>query len=109
MRVFRGIGGVVLWLFAAVLGLLGAVLSITVILLPLGIPLLLLAASMFRRAIALLLPRNVSHPVAESGKTARRKVKRLRKGKDIPGVSRRRVKRGKKKVHRVSKRFRRSF
>lgn len=105
MRIVRGIGGVVLWLLAAVVGLLGAVLSITILLLPLGIPLLILAGSMFRRSMALLLPRKVSHPVEEAGKKARRRTKRVRKGKDIPGLSRRRVKRGKKKVRRVSKRF----
>jgi hypothetical protein len=105
MRIVRGIGGALLWLLAAVVGLLGAVLSITIILLPVGIPLLLLAGSMLRRSMALLLPRNVTHPVEEGGRTARRKAKRLRKGKDIPGVSSRRVKRGKKKVRRVSKRL----
>lgn len=106
MRVLRAVGGAVLWLLATVVGLLGAVLSITIVLLPIGIPLLLLAGSLFRRSMALLLPRSVLHPVEETGKTAKRKAKRLRKGKDIPGVSPRQVKRGKKRVRRVSKRLR---
>lgn len=105
MRILRGIGGAVLWVLAAVVGLLGAVSSVTIVLLPVGIPLLILAASMFRRSMALLLPRQVSHPVKEAGKTAGHKAKRLRKGKDMPGVSPRRVRRGKKKVRRISKRL----
>ncbi|MBO0892553.1 MAG: hypothetical protein J2P14_16670 [Acidothermales bacterium] len=105
MRILRGIGGAVLWLLAALVGLLGALLSITVVLLPVGIPLLLLAGSMFRRSMALLLPRKVSHPVEQAGKTARREIRRVRKGKDIPGVSRRQVRKGKRKARRVTKRL----
>lgn len=85
MRVLRAVGGAVLWLLATVVGLLGAVLSITIVLLPIGIPLLLLAGSLFRRSMALLLPRSVLHPVEETGKTAKHKAKRLRKGQRHPG------------------------
>lgn len=81
-----------LWLLAVVVGLLGAVSCVTIVLLPVGVTLLLLAGSLFRRSMALLLPREVSHPFGEAGKTARRGAKR-------------RVKRGRKKVRRVSKRL----
>ena len=40
MRLLRGLLGAVLWILAALLGLVGFVLCVTVILLPLGIPLL---------------------------------------------------------------------
>jgi hypothetical protein len=68
-----------LWILAGVVGLLGIVLSVTVILLPLGIPLLMLARRMFTRSVALVLPRKVSHPVDEAGRAARKKG---REGRD---------------------------
>ena len=75
MRVLRGLGGSVLWILAGVLGLLGVVLSVTLILAPLGIPLLMLARRLFRYAMRLFLPREVRHPVQESGKSLRRGAK----------------------------------
>jgi hypothetical protein len=79
MRVLRALLGALLWILAGVVGLLGIVLSVTVILLPLGIPLLMLARRMFTRSIALVLPRTVSHPVEETGRSLRKKG---RKGRD---------------------------
>jgi hypothetical protein len=73
MRVLRALLGALLWILAAVVGLLGVVLSVTVILLPLGVPLLMLARRLFTRSVALVLPRKVTHPVQESGKSARKK------------------------------------
>lgn len=105
MRVLQVLGGAVLYLLAAVVGLVGVVLSVTVVLLPLGIPLLILSGMLFRRAIALMLPRRVSHPVEEAGKKVRRKTRRLRKGKDLPGVSRHRKKRAERKIRGVTKRL----
>ena len=75
MRVLRGLGGSVLWILAGVLGLLGVVLSVTVILAPVGIPLLMLARRLFRYSMRLFLPRQVRHPVQESGKSLRRGAK----------------------------------
>lgn len=71
MRVLRGLGGSVLWILAGVLGLLGVVLSVTLILAPVGIPLLMLARRLFRYSMRLFLPREVRHPVQESGKSLR--------------------------------------
>jgi len=79
MRVLRALLGALLWILAAVVGLLGILLSVTVILLPLGIPLLMLARRLFTRSVALVLPRKVSHPVEEVGRAARKKG---RKGRD---------------------------
>lgn len=79
MRVPRALLGALLWILAAVVGLLGVLLSVTVILLPLGVPLLMLARRLFTRSVALILPRKVSHPVEESGRSLRRKG---RKGRD---------------------------
>jgi hypothetical protein len=67
------LAGVLLWIVAAVVGLVGVVLSVTLILLPIGIPLLLLARKLFAQATLLLLPRKVAHPLQELGKTSRRK------------------------------------
>ncbi len=78
MRVLRALLGALLWILAGVVGLLGIVLSVTVILLPLGIPLLMLARRMFTRSIALVLPRKVTHPVEETGRSWRKKGRKGR-------------------------------
>lgn len=63
MRILRALGGSLLWLLAAVLGLVGVLLSVTIILLPLGLPVLWLARKLFRAAMALMVPRKVRHPI----------------------------------------------
>lgn len=78
MRLLRGLAGAVLWILAAVLGLVGVVLCVTVILLPLGIPLVMLARRLFTRSVRLMLPRSVAHPVDESGKSARKKGRKAK-------------------------------
>jgi hypothetical protein len=57
MRALRGIAAGVVWLLATVLLLLSAVLCITVILLPLGIPLGLVAMRLYVYGVQLLAPR----------------------------------------------------
>ncbi|MBP1817923.1 hypothetical protein [Mycobacterium sp. OAE908] len=79
MRLLRGLLGALLWIVAAILGLLGFVLCVTVILLPLGIPLLGLARRLLTRAVALMLPRSLAHPVDEITKTTQKKARKLRK------------------------------
>jgi hypothetical protein len=79
MRLLRGLLGALLWIVAAVLGLLGVILCVTVILLPLGVPLLGLARRLFTRAVQLMLPRSLAHPVDEITKTAKKKGRKLRK------------------------------
>ncbi|HEX2286201.1 MAG TPA: hypothetical protein VHI10_15470 [Mycobacterium sp.] len=77
MRLLLGLLGVLVWIVAALLGLVGVVLCVTIILLPLGIPLVALAGRLFTRAVQLMLPRALAHPVGEAKKTTkktRRKV-----------------------------------
>jgi len=65
MRLLRGLLGALLWVMAAMLGLVGFVLCVTVILLPAGIPLLSVARRLFTRAVQLMLPRELAHPIRE--------------------------------------------
>jgi hypothetical protein len=73
MRLLRGLLGAVLWILAALLGLVGIVLCVTVILLPLGIPLLGVAGRLLTLSVRLMLPRSLAHPVDELAKTAKKK------------------------------------
>jgi hypothetical protein len=68
MKPLRWLGAGLLWIVAGVVGLLGVVLSVTIILLPLGLPLIWLSKKLFAYAAALLVPRSVRHPVSEAGK-----------------------------------------
>jgi hypothetical protein len=60
--------GALLWIVAAVLGLVAVVLCITVILLPVGLPLLAVSRRVFGMAVRLMLPREVAHPMEQTGK-----------------------------------------
>jgi hypothetical protein len=71
--VLRALAGVLLWIVAALVGLVGALLSVTLVLLPVGIPLLLLARKMLTRAVQLMMPPKLAHPVKELGKASRKK------------------------------------
>jgi hypothetical protein len=71
----RGLLGALLWIVASVVGLLGVVCCVTIILLPVGLLLLRVAGRSYRRAVALMLPRAVSHPV-DSVKPSRRTRKK---------------------------------
>lgn len=78
MRLLRGLPGAVLWILAAVLGLVGVLLCATVILLPVGIPLVKLAARLFIHSIQLMLPRALAHPVDEITKAADKRARTVR-------------------------------
>lgn len=78
MRLLRALPGAVLWILASVLGLVGVLLCVTVILLPLGIPLLKLAGRLFRQSVQLILPRALAHPVDELTKATDRKANTVR-------------------------------
>jgi hypothetical protein len=73
MRLLRGLLGALLWIVGALLGLVGVVLCLTVILLPLGLPLLIVARRLLTRAVQLMLPRALVHPIDEVTKTAKKK------------------------------------
>ena len=80
MRLLRGLLGALLWILAAVIGLVAAILCVTIILLPLGIPLLGVARRMFTSAVQLMLPPAVAHPAKTLDKKRRRKAKEARAG-----------------------------
>jgi len=62
MRLLRGLAGALLWVVSLVLILVAAILCATILLLPLGLPLLGYARRLFALSLRLILPRAVSHP-----------------------------------------------
>src|SRR5690242_2718516 len=78
MRLLRGLGGAVLWILASLLGLVGILLCITVILLPVGLPLVKLAGQLFARSMQLMLPRALAHPVNEVTKAVEKEGRKAR-------------------------------
>ena len=70
MWIFRALAGALLWLLAGILGLVGAICCVTIILLPVGIPVLALARKLFAYSMVFFLPRKVRHPVDELKKSA---------------------------------------
>ncbi len=99
MRFLRGLSGGLLWIVASLLGLVAVLLCVTVILLPIGIPLLMLARRLFGRAVGLMLPRAMSHPVDELSKKTRRKGGKV--APDLPDPSK--VAKRSKKLSRKAK------
>jgi hypothetical protein len=78
MRLLRGLLGALLWVVGAVLGLVGLVSCVTVVLLPVGIPLVGFAGRLITHAVKLMLPRSLAHPVDELTKTTKKKARRIR-------------------------------
>lgn len=83
MRILAALAGAVLWILAGLVGLVGVLLCVTLVLLPLGIPVLMIARRLFRFAMTLMLPREVRHPVDALGRSAGTKA-----GKALPGRKR---------------------
>lgn len=81
MRFLRGLLGALLWILGTVLGLVAIILCVTVILLPLGIPLFKLSRRLVGKAVLLMLPR----PLADPAGALKRGSKRARKkgGKQV--------------------------
>ena len=105
MRVLRVLLGSLLWIVAGVVVLLGAVLCVTVVLLPVGIPLIMLGRRIMGAAVALIMPRAVTHPVDEGTKSVKGaagsvvdRVKDI--DVDTKGL-RKRAKRSRKKIRKV--------
>ena len=65
MRLLRGLLAALLWILAGVLALVGLLLCVTLILLPLGVPVLAYARRVWAWAVRLMLPRMFTHPVQE--------------------------------------------
>ena len=111
MRIIRALVGSLLWILAGVVGLVGVLLCATLILAPVGIPVLMLARKLFAYAMTMFLPRGVRHPVDELGKSARRQVKRTKHSaadvdtKALKKTARKTRKKGGKIVKQQRKRF----
>ena len=74
MFLLRGLAASVLWIVAGVLGLVGILLSVTLILLPVGIPVLMLAKKVFSYSMVVLMPGKVRHPIQHAEKSAKEGV-----------------------------------
>jgi hypothetical protein len=72
MRALRALLGGLVWIVACLVGLVGALLSVTLVLAPVGIPLLFLAKRLFGTSMALFLPRAMRHPAQELAKKGRK-------------------------------------
>lgn len=79
MRALRWAGASLLLLLSGLLGLVGLLLCATLLLLPLGIPILFLARRLFRSAGQLAVPRAVRHPIEETQRRAGKQSGRLRR------------------------------
>ncbi len=77
MKLLRGVAASLLWVVAGVVGLLGGLLSVTVLLLPVGIPLLMLAKKLFGYSVAVLVPGKVRHPASSVPDSVRDGADRL--------------------------------
>ena len=66
MKLLKGLAGSLLWILAGVLGLVSILLCVTIILLPLGSPLLGVSRRLMTTGVQLMLPKAVAHPVRES-------------------------------------------
>ena len=102
MRLLRALAGALLWILASVVGLLGALLCVTIIGLPIGIYLIRLAGRTFSSSVRLMLPKSIAHPVEEAKSSARDKAKsgadRTKdKAKDARKTVKKKAKKGKKK------------
>jgi hypothetical protein len=80
MKPLRWLGAGLVWILAGLLGLVGGLLCVTVILLPLGIPVLMLARRLFGLSARLVLPRAARHPAEETGKALRRRGRGVSEG-----------------------------
>jgi hypothetical protein len=79
VKPLRFLAAGLVWILAGVVGLLGVVLCITVILLPLGIPLVMVARRLYTAAARLMLPRGVRHPVEQVDKSVSGEADKLLK------------------------------
>lgn len=100
MRLLRGLAGLLCWVGALLLGLVGVIACVTVILIPLGVPLLGYARRLFTTSMKLMLPRVVTHPVETVGKSARKQ------GDKTSADVQRLGKRGRKSARRARKQLR---
>ena len=65
MKTLRWTGASLLGLVGGLLGLVGVILCATLVLLPLGIPVVMLSRRLFKTAGQLVVPKPVRHPVEQ--------------------------------------------
>lgn len=76
MRVPRALAGALLWIVSGVIALVAVIPCLTIILLPVGIPLLKVGTRMFGQAMRLFMPPELSRPVKRPVKHGRKPVKK---------------------------------
>jgi hypothetical protein len=106
IRVLRALVGSLLWILACVVGLLGILLSVTLILLPVGIPLLLLARKLFSYSMTFFLPRAIRHPAQELRKKSGDGIS---DAADSLGLSGKKLKRARKSGRKAGKKARKAL
>jgi hypothetical protein len=79
MRLLRGLAGTLLWIVAALLGLVALILCATIILLPVGLPLLGYVPRLFALSFKLVLPHAVSHPLQAADKSMHKSGRKNKK------------------------------
>ena len=79
MWLLRGLGASLLWILAGLLGLVGTLLCVTIILLPVGIPLIMMARRLFGYSMVVLVPSKVRHPAKSAKKATKKSAKRSAK------------------------------
>jgi hypothetical protein len=110
MGLLRGLAGALLWIVSLLLILVGAILCVTIILLPVGIPLIGYAGRLFSVSVRLMLPRAASHPVKTTDKAMDKHGRKARKQARHDAADTKRGlkkirKRGHKKAQRVRKKL----
>lgn len=99
MRLLRATLGALLWILGAVLALVALLLCATIVLLPVGVPLLMLSRRLVGQSVRLMLPRSLAHPVRGLDKKGRKARSTLT---DVAGKT---AKKGRKVAKRQRKRL----
>ena len=106
MRALRGLLGALLWILGSVVGLVAVVLCVTVILLPLGLPLLRLSRTMVGNAVRLMMPQPLAHPVKEAERSWKRLGRKAKRQTPTPDLDAKQMgKKVKKRGRRLRKRL----
>lgn len=99
MRVLRALAAIPIFLLATVLLIVAAVLCVTVLLLPLGIPLAIVATRLYAKGVKLLLPRSKELERGVRGVLHRWTKSSAKRTKTVRKAGRRRIRSARKAVH----------
>ena len=105
MGLLRGLAGALLWIVSALVGLVAAILCATIILLPVGLPLLGYAGRLFALSVKLILPRAVSQPVDTADRSLRKRGRKAKR--DMLASARKVKKRGRGRTGKKARHVRR--